>query len=103
AALQALPPNAPRILVASGRLVGEGFDHPPLDTLLLALPVSWKNTLQQYAGRLHRQQADKTNVRIIDWLDLGHPITQRMWERRPRGYRAMGDALLADQLSMASA
>jgi hypothetical protein len=39
---------------------------------------------------LHRQQAGKTSVRIIDWLDLGHPITQRMWERRLRGYKAMG-------------
>jgi superfamily II DNA or RNA helicase len=90
AALEALPPDAPRIVVATGRLVGEGFDHPPLDTLLLALPVSWKGTLQQYAGRLHRQQAGKTSVRIIDWLDLGHPVPQRMWERRLRGYRAMG-------------
>ena len=101
-ALQALPPDAPRIVLATGRLVGEGFDHPPLDTLLLTMPVSWKGTLQQYAGRLHRQQSGKTSVRIIDWLDLGHPITQRMWERRLRGYRAMGYALLADQLTMAS-
>ena len=103
AALEALPPDAPRIVLATGRLVGEGFDHPPLNTLLLAMPVSWKGTLQQYAGRLHRQQSGKTSVRIIDWLDLGHPITQRMWERRLRGYRAMGYALLADQLSMANA
>jgi superfamily II DNA or RNA helicase len=101
-ALQALPADAPRIVLATGRLVGEGFDHPPLDTLLLTMPVSWKGTLQQYTGRLHRQQSGKTSVRIIDWLDLGHPITQRMWERRLRGYRAMGYALLADQLSMAS-
>ncbi|MEA5424303.1 TOTE conflict system archaeo-eukaryotic primase domain-containing protein [Synechococcus sp. CCY9202] len=101
AALEALPLNEPRIVLATGRLVGEGFDHPPLNTLLLAMPVSWKGTLQQYAGRLHRQQSGKTSVRIIDWVDLGHPITQRMWERRLRGYRAMGYALLADQLSMA--
>jgi superfamily II DNA or RNA helicase len=90
AALEALPPDTPRIVVATGRLVGEGFDHPPLDTLLLAMPVSWRGTLQQYAGRLHRQQAGKTSERILDWLDLGHPITQRMWERRLRGYKAMG-------------
>ncbi|QPN67272.1 DEAD/DEAH box helicase family protein [Synechococcus sp. CBW1006] len=101
AALEALPPDAPRIVLATGRLVGEGFDHPPLNTLLLAMPVSWQGTLQQYAGRLHRQQAGKTSVRIIDWLDLGHPVPQRMWERRLRGYRAMGYALRADQLSMA--
>ena len=93
AALEALPPNAPRIVVATGRLVGEGFDHPPLDTLLLAMPVSWRGTLQQYAGRLHRQQAGKTSVRIIDWLDLGRQIPQRMWEKRLRGSRAMGYAL----------
>lgn len=94
AALEALPPNAPRIVVATGRLVGAGFDHPPLDTLLLAMPLSWRGTLQQYAGRLQRQQPGKTSVRIIDWLDLGHPIPQRMWDRRLRGYKAMGYALL---------
>lgn len=94
-ALQALPAESARIVVATGRLVGEGFDHPPLDTLLLAMPVSWKGTLQQYAGRLHRQQAGKTSVRIIDWLDIGHPIPQRMWERRLRGYKAMGYELQA--------
>lgn len=94
AALESVPVDAPRIVLATGRLVGEGFDHPPLDTLLLAMPVSWKGTLQQYAGRLHRQQANKTGVRIIDWLDVGHPVLQRMWERRQRGYRAMGYALL---------
>lgn len=93
AELEELPPDAPRIVLATGRLVGEGFDHPPLDTLLLAMPVSWKGTLQQYAGRLHRQQSGKTSVRIIDWLDLGHPVPQRMWERRLRGYRAMGHEL----------
>jgi len=93
AALEQLPPEAPRIVLATGRLVGEGFNHPPLDTLLLAMPVSWKGTLQQYAGRLHRQQSGKTSVSIIDWLDLGHPVPQRMWERRLRGYRAMGHEL----------
>ena len=102
AALEALPPEAPRIVLATGRLVGEGFDHPPLDTLLLAMPVSWKGTLQQYAGRLHRNQAGKTSVRIIDWLDLGHPLPQRMWERRLRGYRAMGYGLISDQRTMPS-
>ena len=100
AALEQLPPEAPRIVLATGRLVGEGFDHPPLDTLMLAMPVSWKGTLQQYAGRLHRQQSGKTSVRIIDWLDLGHPVPQRMWERRLRGYRAMGYELTSTQQPM---
>jgi superfamily II DNA or RNA helicase len=88
--LDALAPQAPRILLATGKLVGEGFDHPPLDTLVLAMPVSWKGTLQQYAGRLHREHASKTDVRIIDFVDTGHPALLRMWDKRQRGYRAMG-------------
>ena len=88
--LDALPPDEPRILLATGKLVGEGFDHPPLDTLILAMPVSWKGTLQQYAGRLHREHASKTDVRIIDFVDTGHPALIRMWDKRQRGYRAMG-------------
>ena len=63
---------------------------PPLDTLVLAMPVSWKGTLQQYAGRLHREHASKTDVQIIDFVDTGHPALLRMWDKRQRGYRAMG-------------
>lgn len=88
--LDALPPNAPRVLLSTGKLVGEGFDHPPLDTLVLAMPVSWKGTLQQYAGRLHREHAGKTGVRVIDFVDAGHPALLRMWDKRQIGYRAMG-------------
>lgn len=90
AELNALAPDAPRVLLATGKLVGEGFDHPPLDTLVLAMPVSWKGTLQQYAGRLHREHATKTAVHIVDFVDTGHPALLRMWEKRQRGYRAMG-------------
>ncbi len=88
--LDRLAPDAPRILLSTGKLVGEGFDHPPLDTLILAMPVSWKGTLQQYAGRLHREYASKSDVRIIDFVDTGHPALLRMWEKRQRGYRTMG-------------
>ncbi|CAB3781864.1 DEAD/DEAH box helicase [Pararobbsia alpina] len=88
--LNALPSDGPRVLLATGKLVGEGFDHPALDTLILAMPISWRGTLQQYAGRLHRQHLTKTNVRIVDIVDVGHPALQRMWEKRQRGYRAMG-------------
>ena len=90
AALDALSPDAPRVLLATGKLVGEGFDHPPLDTLVLAMPVSWTGTLQQYAGRLHREHVSKTDVRIIDFVDTGHPALLRMWDKRQRGYRTMG-------------
>ncbi|MBS0211998.1 MAG: DEAD/DEAH box helicase family protein [Proteobacteria bacterium] len=88
--LAALAPDEPRILLATGKLVGEGFDHPPLDMLVLAMPISWKGTLQQYAGRLHREHAGKQDVRIIDVVDSGHPALLSMWGKRVRGYRAMG-------------
>ena len=54
------------------------------------MPISWKGTLQQYAGRLHREHAAKTGVRVLDYVDGGHPALLRMWERRQRGYRTMG-------------
>lgn len=95
-ALNALPGEAPRALLATGRLIGEGFDHPPLDTLVLAMPVSWKGTLQQYAGRLHREHTAKTDVRIYDYVDTGHPALRRMWDKRQRGYRAMGYRIAED-------
>ena len=89
-ALEALPGDAPRVLLATGRLIGEGFDHPPLDTLMLAMPISWKGTLQQYAGRLHREHASKSEVLIYDYVDTGNVMLERMWDKRQRGYRAMG-------------
>ena len=90
AELDSMAPNTPHVVLATGKLVGEGFDHPPLDTLILTMPVSWKGTLQQYAGRLHRESAEKTNVRIIDFVDTDHPALLRMWEKRKQGYRLMG-------------
>jgi len=90
AELNALDETTPRILLATGRLIGEGFDHPPLDTLVLAMPISWKGTLQQYAGRLHREHTEKTDVRIYDYIETANPQLARMWDKRQRGYRAMG-------------
>jgi superfamily II DNA or RNA helicase len=88
--LESLEETAPRVLLATGRLVGEGFDHPPLDTLMLAMPISWKGTLQQYAGRLHREHKDKTDVRIYDYAETDQPQLARMWNKRQNGYVAMG-------------
>lgn len=85
-----LPADTPHILLASAQLVGEGFDHAPLNTLILTLPISWEGTLQQYAGRLHREHAGKTDILIHDYAELDHPQLARMWEKRQRGYRAMG-------------
>jgi len=93
--LNALPDQEPRLLLATGKLIGEGFDHARLDTLLLAMPISWKGTLQQYAGRLHRQHALKNSVQIYDYVDASYAQLMRMWERRKRGYRAMGYAIVS--------
>ena len=88
--LQSFPPDRPRILLATGKLIGEGFDHAPLDTLILAMPISWKGTLQQYVGRLHREHDGKTDILVIDFIDRSHPSLLRMWNKRQAGYKAMG-------------
>jgi superfamily II DNA or RNA helicase len=90
AQLGSVPRDEERVVLATGRFAGEGFDDPRLDTLFLVLPVSWKGTLIQYAGRLHRQSLEKTEVRIYDYVDVGVPLLERMFQRRLRGYRAMG-------------
>lgn len=82
------------MLVATGRLIGEGFDHPRFDTMILAMPISWKGTLQQYAGRLHRQHALKTAIRIYYYVDEDVPALLRMWGKRQKGYQAMGYRIL---------
>jgi superfamily II DNA or RNA helicase len=88
--LAAIPDNEERLLLATGRYVGEGFDDARLDTLFLALPVSWKGTLMQYTGRLHRLHPAKKEVRIFDYVDREVPMLQRMFEKRLRGYHAIG-------------
>ncbi len=92
ARLASIPDGEERLLLATGRYIGEGFDDARLDTLFLALPVSWKGTLVQYTGRLHRLHPGKTEVRIYDYVDRGVPMLLKMFERRLRGYRAIGYA-----------
>lgn len=90
--LAAIPTNEGRVVLATGRYIGEGFDDARLDTLFLAMPVSWKGTLVQYTGRLHRFHPGKTEVRIYDYVDREVPMLLRMFEKRLRGYRAIGYA-----------
>ena len=92
--LAALPPEEPLVIVATGRYVGEGFDYPRLDTLFLVSPVSWKGIVAQYAGRLHREYHGKTDVRIYDYIDIHLPLCDRMYQRRLKGYAAIGYQLL---------
>ncbi len=88
-----IPENEERIVLATGRFIGEGFDDVRLDTLFLTMPVSWKGTLVQYAGRLHRRHHAKQDVRVFDYVDQHVPMLLRMFDRRMRGYRAMGYVL----------
>jgi superfamily II DNA or RNA helicase len=88
--MAAVPDGEPRVIVATGRYLGEGFDDERLDTLFLTLPISWRGTLTQYAGRLHRLYADKKEVLIYDYVDLEVPVLARMFARRRTGYKALG-------------
>lgn len=88
--LASIPAAEERLVLATGRYIGEGFDDARLDTLFLALPVSWKGTLVQYAGRLHRQSPQKREVRIYDYVDRNVPVLARMFGKRMNGYRALG-------------
>ena len=88
--LAEIPDDEERLLLATGRFIGEGFDDERLDTLFLTMPVSWKGTLVQYAGRLHRMHQNKSSVRIYDYLDARVPMLARMFEKRLRGYSSMG-------------
>jgi superfamily II DNA or RNA helicase len=85
-----IPAEKNVILVATGHFIGEGFDEPRLDTLFLAMPISWKGTLQQYAGRLHRLFKTKKEVRIYDYVDIQVKMLERMYQKRLNGYASMG-------------
>ncbi|MDP2926603.1 MAG: DEAD/DEAH box helicase family protein [bacterium] len=88
--LNSIKDDDERLLIATGKYLGEGFDDARLDTLFLTLPISWKGTLAQYAGRLHRSHYNKKEVRIYDYVDLKVPMLERMYKRRLQGYRAIG-------------
>jgi superfamily II DNA or RNA helicase len=88
--LAAVPPDEPRVILATGSYLGEGFDDARLDTLLLAMPVSWKGTLQQYVGRLHRLHENKKEVQVYDYADVLVPMLARMYKKRLAGYAALG-------------
>jgi superfamily II DNA or RNA helicase/very-short-patch-repair endonuclease len=92
--LAGVPPSEGRVVLATGKYIGEGFDDPRLDTLFLTLPVSWRGTVAQYVGRLHRLHDGKREVRVYDYADLNVPMLARMFDRRCRGYEAVGYAII---------
>lgn len=88
--LRSIPEDDERLIIATGRYLGEGFDDPRLDTLFLALPIAWKGTIAQYAGRLHRSYERKKEVIIYDYVDDQVPVLAGMFGKRKKGYKAIG-------------
>lgn len=87
------------VIIATGKYAGEGFDEPRLDTLFLAAPISWKGTLQQYAGRLHRTHAGKEDVIVYDYVDVRVKMLERMYHKRISAYSSMGYKSLSERTS----
>ncbi|MDR3576078.1 MAG: DEAD/DEAH box helicase family protein [Anaerolineaceae bacterium] len=88
--LQNIPENEERLIIATGRYLGEGFDDARLDTLFLALPIAWRGTVAQYAGRLHRNYERKSEVIICDYVDDQVPVLAGMFGKRRKSYKAIG-------------
>ncbi|MEZ5786470.1 MAG: DEAD/DEAH box helicase family protein [Xanthobacteraceae bacterium] len=102
-ALATIPDDEERVLVATGRYLGEGFDDARLDTLFLTMPISWRGILAQYAGRLHRLHAAKRDVVIYDYVDGSEPILAKMAVKPEAGYRSLGyRAVSSDELDLKS-
>lgn len=93
--LHEISSEEPLAIVATGKYVGEGFDYPRLDTLFLALPISWKGLVAQYAGRLHRENEGKTDVRIYDYIDIHEPVCDNMYRKRLKGYASIGYKIIS--------
>jgi superfamily II DNA or RNA helicase/very-short-patch-repair endonuclease len=98
--LAQMPGTTNRVIIATGRFIGEGFDDPRLDTLFLTLPVSWRGTIAQYAGRLHRLNEGKREVRVYDYADLNVPMLARMFDKRCLGYESLGYTILLPASAM---
>lgn len=94
--LSSIPAESNIVIVATGKFVGEGFDEPRLDTLFLAMPVAWKGTVQQYAGRLHRLYQNKSEVQIYDYVDVHVGVLERMYQKRLKGYASIGYSARGD-------
>lgn len=91
--LHSIPEEDERVIISTGKYIGEGFDDSRLDTLFLTMPISWKGVLQQYAGRLHRAHDGKTEVVIYDYVDSNVPVLAAMYQKRLKGYGGMGYVL----------
>jgi len=93
AAPASVPEDESRVILATGSYIGEGFDDARLDTLFLAMSISWKGTLQQCVDRLHRLHDNKRFVQVYDYVYHYVPMLARMYERRLKGYNLIGYAI----------
>ena len=100
--LEEIPETEERVLIATGRYVGEGFDDPRLDTLFLTMPISWRGTLAQYVGRLHRLHPEKREVVVYDYVDEAVPTLRRMSGKRVKGYRSFGYSIMGPDMGTAA-
>jgi very-short-patch-repair endonuclease len=98
--IKTIPAGEGRVVIATGRFIGEGFDDPRLDTLFLIMPVSWRGTVAQYVGRLHRLHDGKRVVQVYDYADLDVPMLSRMFDKRCKGYEAVGYTVLVPASAM---
>lgn len=98
--LSKIPEGGNFVIIATGKFVGEGFDEPRLDTLFLAMPVAWKGTVQQYAGRLHRLYNSKKEVLVYDYIDIHVGVLERMYQKRLKGYASIGYSIKTDSKSL---
>ncbi len=89
------------IIISVSKLIGEGFDLPQLDTLILASPISWKGRVLQYVGRLHRESKNKSELRIIDYVDIHIPVLEKMYFKRLKTYKSMGYSLKNEEYETA--
>lgn len=96
--LKEIPKTESVILVATGQKIGEGFDYPRLDTLMLAAPVSFAGRLEQYLGRLNRDFEGKSEVIVYDYIDSHIRYFDNMYAKRLRTYKRIGFDLIADAL-----
>lgn len=88
--MRAVPPAESVVLVAIGQYIGEGFNFPRLDTMMLAMPISWQGNVEQYAGRLHRDYEGKQDVIIYDYVDAHIRVLESMYYKRLRTYKRIG-------------
>ena len=96
--LKEVPDNKTIILIATGQKIGEGFDFPRLDTLMLAAPVSFAGRLEQYVGRLHRDYAGKKDVVVYDYIDSHIKVFENMYSKRLRTYKRLGYSVVSNMI-----